>query len=175
MTGLGVGIYTLPSNELLTYAALQLPFNVTNESKRQNTMEFVAVIFGLLLAWRKKLQNFHYTLHGDSTSSLAWAKADRVNSLLARRANIVFTTVSMHLNATITDTEHIPGKLNVIFDGLSRNVSPQQLGLDPTLMFNVANDSAVVEFIALCDPEQPLSDITSHTQLLQQCKTLLLS
>ena len=175
LTGLGVGIYTLPSNELLTYAALQLPFNVTNESKRQNTMEFVAVIFGLLLAWRKKLQNFHYTLHGDSTSSLAWAKADRVNSLLARRANIVFTTVSMHLNATITDTEHIPGKLNVIFDGLSRNVSPQQLGLDPTLMFNVANDSAVVEFIALCDPEQSLSDITSHTQLLQQCKTLLLS
>ena len=81
----------------------------------------------------------------------------------------------MHLNATITDTEHIPGKLNVIFDGLSRNVSPQQLGLDPTLMYPAASDTAVIQFIALCDPEQPLSDITSHTQLLQQCQTLLLS
>ena len=175
LTGLGVGIYTVPNSALLTYGALQLPFNVTNESKRQNTMEFVAVIFGLLLAWRKKLQHFHYTLHGDSTSSLAWAQADRVNSTLARRANIAFTTLSMHLNATITDTEHIPGKLNVIFDGLSRNVSPQQLGLDPTLMYPAASDTAVIQFIALCDPEQPLSDITSHTQLLQKCQTLLLS
>lgn len=81
----------------------------------------------------------------------------------------------MHLNATITDTEHIPGKLNVIFDGLSRNVTPKQLGLDPTLMFHVNNDATMIQFIALCDPEQPLSDITSHTQLLQTYQTLLLS
>ena len=67
LTGLGVGINHLPDNQLLNYAALQLPFTVTNESKRQNTMEFVAVIFGLLLAWRSKLHSFHYTLHGDST------------------------------------------------------------------------------------------------------------
>jgi hypothetical protein len=109
LTGLGFGIYHLPDNQLLTYAALQLPFTVTNESKRQNTMEFVAVIFGLLLAWRSKLRSFHYTLHGDSTSSLASAKVDRVNSFLARRANIAFTTVSMYLNATLSDTEQIPG------------------------------------------------------------------
>ena len=79
-TGLGVGIYNVLNDTLLTYAALELPFQVTNESKRQNTMEFVAVVFGLLLAWKLHLQNFSYTLHGDKMSSLAWAKADRVNS-----------------------------------------------------------------------------------------------
>ena len=83
------------------------------------------VVFGLLLAWRYRLRDFHYSLHGDSMSSLAWAREDRVNSLLARRANIIFTTISMHLNATLADTEHIPGKLNVIFDGLSRHMSPE--------------------------------------------------
>ena len=147
LTGLGVGIYNVLTDTLLTYTALELPFQVTNESERQNTMEFVAVIFGLLLAWKLKLQNFSYTLHGDNMSSLAWAKADRVNSTLARRANIVFTTVSMHINASLSDTQHIPGIMNVLFDGLSRHVSPTKLGLDPTLMFNAANDVSILRYV----------------------------
>ena len=48
LTGLGVGLYNVSTDTLLTFAALQLPVEVNNESKRQNTMEFVAVIFGLL-------------------------------------------------------------------------------------------------------------------------------
>ena len=174
LTGLGVGIYHLHDSRLLTFAALQLPFHVTNESKRQNTMEFVAVVFGLLLAWRYRLRDFHYSLHGDSMSSLAWAREDRVNSLLARRANIIFTTISMHLNATLADTEHIPGKLNVIFDGLSRHVSPEDLGLDPTLMFSADTDDTIVQFITLCDPANELTDMSSHVKLLHTCTQLLL-
>ena len=54
----------------------------------------------------------------------------------------------MHLNAILADTEHIPGKLNVIFDVLSRQVSPQDLGLDPALMFPADTDASVVQFIA---------------------------
>jgi hypothetical protein len=34
LTGLGVGIYNVLNDTLLTYAALELPFQVTNESKR---------------------------------------------------------------------------------------------------------------------------------------------
>ena len=160
-------------SRLITYSALELPFEVTNESKRQNTMEFVAIVFGLLLAWRHQLHDFHYSLHGDSISSLAWARADRVNSLLARRANILFTTLSMHLNATLVDTEHIPGKLNVIFDGLSRRVSPQDLGLDPALMFPADNDTSIVQLVKLCDPADELTDMSSHTDLLRTCTQLL--
>jgi hypothetical protein len=125
-------------DRLIIYAALQLPFNVGDDSSNQNTMEFIAVVLGLLLAWRAKLSNFHYDLHGDNISSLAWAKTNRVNSLLARRANIIFTTISTHLNASLSETEHVPGLMNTVFDGLSRNVSPEDLGLDPLLMYNAA-------------------------------------
>ena len=86
LTGLGVGIYNLTNSEFITYAAMALPFE----------------------AWRASLHHFTYNLHEDSISSLAWAKADRVNSTLARQANIIFTTISVHLHATVAETVHIP-------------------------------------------------------------------
>ena len=173
LTGLGVGLYRIRDSSLITYTALDIPFNVTNKSKRQNTMEFLAVILGLLLAWRSNVRHFHYQLHGDSISSLAWAKADRVNSTLARRANIMSTTISIHLNATVADTVHVPGKLNVIFDGLSRGLSPLELGLDPTLFYNTATDVGIIQLIMLCDPSLELTDMSSHTALLRQCTAVL--
>ena len=103
-----------------------------------------AIIFELLLCWRLGITKFHYNLHGDSMSSLAWAKANRVNSSLARRENIVFTTLSMHLDANVAVTTHIPGILIVVFDGLSRNVSPATLGFDVSKEFNAANDASIV-------------------------------
>jgi hypothetical protein len=126
-------------------------------------MEFLAVILGLLLAWRSNVRNFHYQLHGDSISSLAWAKADRVNSTLARRANIVFTTI----------TVHVPGTLNAIFDGLSSGLSPVELGLDPTLCYNTATDAGIIQLIMLCDPSLELTNMSSHTDLLRQCTSEL--
>lgn len=82
----------------------------------------------------------------------------------------------------MSNTEHIPGKLNVIFDGLSVlrdnlswNISPQEVGLDPTLMFPAATDDIVVQFISLCDLTQELSDMSSHTELLQKPTQLLLT
>jgi hypothetical protein len=158
---------------LFTYAALQLPFSVDSDSSNQNTMEFIAVVLGLLLAWRTKLNTFYYDLHGDNMSSLAWARSDRVNLILARRNNIIFTTISMHLDAQLVETEHIPGSMNIVFDGLSRNVAPEQLGLDPLLMYQTAADHTVGEFIQLCNPVIPLTDMSSHTSLLQQCYRLL--
>jgi hypothetical protein len=110
-------------------------------------MEFLAIIFGLILCWRTRKSEFHYNLHGDSISSLAWASKDRVNSKRARRGNIVYTTLSMHLDANVAVTTHIPGKLNIIFDGLSRLLSPADVGLDISLEYN-ARDDATLEYNA---------------------------
>jgi len=137
---IAVGVYTADDDELLVFAAVDLPFTVNSEARRQNTMEFLAIIFGLLLCWRTNRANFYYNLHGDSMSSLAWAENDRVNSTLARRGNIVFTTLSMHLSATVAVATHIPGKLNIIYDGLSRLLTPSELGLDSLLEYNASND-----------------------------------
>jgi hypothetical protein len=168
---IAVGIYSACSDDLITFAAIDLPFVVNNEARRQNTMEFIAIVFGLLLCWKSKLINFHYNLH--SMSSLAWAQADRVNSILARRSNIVYTTLSMHLNAQVAVATHIPGKLNVIYDGLSRNILPADLGLDATKEYRANQDPSIITFLRLCDPEEPLTDITAHTTLLKTCHQLL--
>ena len=49
LTRIAEGVYTSASDELLTFAAADLPFAVNNEAERQNTMELFAIIFGLLL------------------------------------------------------------------------------------------------------------------------------
>jgi len=172
---IAVGVYTADSDTLLVFAAVDLPFVVTNEARRQNTMEFLAIVFGLLLCWRKGMSKFHYNLHGDSMSSLAWAQADRVNSTLARRGNIIFTTLSMHLDASVAQTTHIPGKLNVVYDGLSRNISPIELGLHPSNEHPADQDHSLLAILRLCDPDAPLDDFTAHLLLLQQCQHLLAS
>ena len=168
-----VGLYSSTTGQMLSYAALALPFVVSNESRRQNTMEFIAIVFGLLLCWRLELTRFHYDLHGDSMSSLAWAKGDRTNSILARRSNIVFTTLSVHLDCQVATTEHVPGKLNIIMDGLSRDVDPSSLGLDPTLQYDAAQDKSIIQFLKLCDPDTSLADIHDHTALMNECNALL--
>ena len=172
---IAVGVYSAESDLLLTFAAVDLPFAVNNEARRQSTIEFIAIIFGLLPCWRHGLTNFHYNLHGDNMSSLVWAQANRVNSSLARRKNIVLTTLSMHLDANVAVATHIPGVLNVVFDGLSRNVSPSDLGLDVSEEFNAANDASMLSFLRLCDPVDPIDDITAHTNLFQTCTSLLAS
>jgi len=89
LTGLGVGLYDINESQLLVFTAFRLPFSVDSDSSNQNTMEFIAVVSGLLLAWKSNLTIFYYDLHVDNMSSLAWARSNRVNSLLARRANII--------------------------------------------------------------------------------------
>jgi hypothetical protein len=168
-----VGIYTSDSDDLLTFAAVDLPFAVNNEAKRQNTMEFLAIIFGLLLCWRTRRSDFYYNLHGDSMSSLAWASKDRVNSKLARRGNIVYTTLSMHLDAKVAATTHIPGKLNIIFDGLSRLLSPADLGLDISLQYNASDDTTLLQLLQLCDPDATIDTIAEHIHVLTSCQQLL--
>ena len=170
---IAVGVHCSITDQLLTFAAVDLPFEVNNEAKRQNTMEFLAIVLGLLLCWKMGKTSFRYNLHGDSMSSLAWAAHDRVNSRLARRGNIVFTTLSMHLDATVAITTHIPGKQNIIYDGLSRNQTPEDLGIDSSLEFHIARDHSIIAFLQLCDPSAPLDTIESHMHLLTSCQQLL--
>ncbi len=100
-------------------------------------------------------------------SSFAWAENDRVNSTLARRGNIAFTTLSMHLDATVTVATHIPGKINIIYDGLSRLLTPSELGLDSSLEYNASNDEPILTFLQFCDPDTALDTIESHVNLLR--------
>lgn len=105
------------------------------------------------------LSNFHYNLHRDSLSSLAWTQADKANSSLARWGNIVFTTLSMHLDAHVAILTHIP----------------KHTLLDPSMEFNADQDPSIIMYLRLCDPDDLLDDITAHTTLLKQRQQLLVS
>ena len=105
-------------------------------------------------------------------SSLAWAQANRVNSVLARRGNIIFTALSMHLDAHVAIATHIPGKLNVLYDRLSLATD---LDIDASKEYDASSDLAFISVLQLCDPDADLPDITAHTQLLRHCQQLLVN
>ena len=58
LSRIATGVYSADSDLLLTFAAVDLPFIVNNEARRQNTMEFLTLLeitafqFPLLLTWR---------------------------------------------------------------------------------------------------------------------------
>jgi len=79
----------------------------------------------------------------------------------------------MHLMAQVAVTTHIPGKLNTLYDGLSRNLTPSELGIDPHLEYKASGDSSLLAFLCLCDPDEPLVASSSHMLLLQACQQLL--
>jgi len=59
----------------------------------------------------------------------------------------------MHLDANVAIATHIPGKLNVLYDRLSRNVSPEDLDIDASKEYAASSDHNFVSILQLCDPE----------------------
>jgi hypothetical protein len=161
LQAVAVGVYTVtaPSDTLLAFTVLPLPFAVSGDSSRQNTCEYLAVLLGLLLLAVLQRRNFSYALYGDSITSLVWASDDRVASEVAHRANLALVTLSVSLNAHVADTHHVPGVQNVVYDGLSRGRTPQEVGLDPGLLVDLQHDPAVLAFVQLCDPALPLVSV----------------
>jgi hypothetical protein len=79
----------------------------------------------------------------------------------------------MHLDAKVAVKTHIPGKLNIIFDGLSRLLSPADLGLDISLQYNANDDIALLQLLQLCDPDAAIDTIAEHIHVLKSCQQLL--
>jgi hypothetical protein len=112
-------------------------------------------------------------LHGDRKSSLRWANRDRTSSMIARRANIVFTLVAAMNDITVQDLTYVPGDENKIYDGLTRNSSAAKVGLPPELQLHFPSTHPVVRFIALCDPDSPLYIYAKHVELSNALISLL--
>ena len=74
----------------------------------------------------------------------------------------------MHINALVSDKQHLPAS-SISFTMDYLEASPDELGLDSTLMFNAADDLSIVQFISLCDPAHKLTVQLSHVTLLQHC------
>jgi hypothetical protein len=167
----GVSIWNSELNvfELLGYTSLVAPFPVSDDSSRQNCQEYTAVMLGLLLAKQLGVApGFSFDITGDNTTSLACCRRGRVASEIARRANIGFSLLAVHLNALVAETTHVAGVDNVVYDGLSRGKSSLAVGLPEHLFVALPTDSPLVRYVALCDPAQPLVSTEDHTELSVQ-------
>ena len=54
-------------------------------------------------------------------------------------------------------------------------LSPSEVGLDRTKVYNAEIDSALIRFLQLCDPDDPLDNLNPHIKLLCSCQQLLSS
>jgi hypothetical protein len=159
--------------KLVGYTVVESSLAVRQDSSYQNTCEYSVVLLGLLLARKLGYKHFSYDLAGDSISSLVWCDKDRVNSSLARAANIGFTLVAVDIDATVADIRHVPGVDNVVWDGLSRGKKGTEVGLDETCL--VPSEGLFQQFLALCDPTRALETTLEHTLLTQTMIKLLRS
>ena len=168
LTGLaaGVSVYDPVTGQfaLRAYAAVPVPFPSNSDPSFQNTCEFLAIPLGLLLAHHLHLRAFRYHLLGDSVSSLAWASKGRVSSERARRASVVFSLLTMHLQALLALTTHVPGVDNGVYDGLSRNMTPT---------LQVALPQHLGSLLTLCNPSLAISSPEDHLTLSASTFTIL--
>jgi hypothetical protein len=94
--------------------------------------------------------------------------------LIARRANIAFTLIASKYDYTVEDTTHVPGVVNIVFDRLTRGKTAAQVGLPHELQLHFPREHPVVQFIDLCDPNDPLDTYSQHVVLSNAFIALLI-
>jgi len=60
-----------------------------------------------------------------------------------------------------------------LIDGLSRLLSPADLGLDISLQYNASDDITLLQLLQLCDPDAAIDTIAEHIHVLTSCQQLL--
>jgi hypothetical protein len=81
--------------------------------------------------------------------------------------------VSVHCNAHVADTVHVPGVDNTVYDGLSRGKTATEVGLDPAAQMFLTEEHPIWQFMALCDPAQALNSLEDCLQLAGTLRRLL--
>lgn len=163
LTGVGILLNRLsPDGQELRWKCVQfhLPFGPLS-SGYQNTVEFIAVVFGLLALASVGVRDVAVRLRGDSMSALTWALRRSYKSPLARGAATVYTMLGLHYNISVRESIHIPGVSNVDCDSLSRfYTTPGALGFTPEDVLFPDGCPIVVAFLEFVDPCAEFFDTT---------------
>lgn len=153
LTGVGVGIHTVDQNEVLCVTSYQFPFSLDDESRYQNSVEFIAVVIGFWLLHRRGISDCTVRLEGDSITALTWGTTERFKGLLNLGAVITFILLGTRYNIWVQDSVHVPGVDNTTYDALSRGTSCQELGFDASTTVDLSSDIDFNSLIRLCNPK----------------------
>jgi hypothetical protein len=81
--------------------------------------------------------------------------------------------VSVHCNAHVHDTIHVPGVENTVYDGLSRGDTAEKVGLNPSAQVFLTETHPITRFIAHCDPALSLNTAADCMLLAGTLRQLL--
>jgi len=156
LEGIGVVVKS-PTGVVVAALKAPAPFNLHGDSGFQNSMEFLAVTMGLALAVRALgVRSISFDIIGDNRSSLAWASTQRFRSGPSRSTALLFVSVCAVYDLAIASSEHIPGELNIVCDGLSRNRSFSDFpSILPSAYYFPSSSGAFNTIYTLCNPLTP--------------------
>ena len=153
LTGIGIIIFRIePDQTEVEWKVIQhnFNFNLSGESRFQNTVEFIALVVGEAVLSALGVQDVAVRCRGDNRSSLSWGIDENYRSDLGRKAALIFTAVGIQSNIYIEEAVHIAGSINVRCDQLSRSYkTPTELGFSQNQIITSAIVSKVCEF---CNP-----------------------
>ena len=144
------------------------------DSSFQNTCEYLAMAAGVFMLYLLGHNHLVYDIVGDSMSSLKWSRTGYTKSVIARNASIGLSLLAIRIDATLNKTTHIPGKVNVTCDTLSRHPLAQIEELVGVPRLSLQHAERIREFLSACDPTQePISGVDQHIILLQNFLRIL--
>jgi hypothetical protein len=144
-------------------------YDLRNDSRYQNSMEFIAPIMGLACLAYLGLRHKRVEILGDNTTSLVWLEALRFRPGASTAAAIAYITLIKHCGFKVVSTVHQKGTENRA-DPFSRGVSTASHGF--TAENSMTKHSApplIKEMSALLNPSV---DIMEESALLEQMKKL---
>jgi hypothetical protein len=152
LTGIGVGVKCLARKELIAITSYDFPFDLHQDPKYQNTVEFIAVVTGLWILFKNNIRNCSVELVGDSISALTWGSTERFRGILNLGSVIAFILLGTRCDLWVSSSVHIAGEDNTLYDQLSRGISARTLGYDANMIYDLGNDSEFIKLISFCNP-----------------------
>jgi hypothetical protein len=161
--------------EIIQHVGIEFPFReeIKNDSSFQNSCEFIAIVIGVYMTAILGYRDFGYCLHGDNVSSLSWAVHGGGISPRAKAASMALALINIRIQSNLTNITHVPGKMNVVADGLSRGKRCEELELSP--LTTSPNDTCVLilELLNVINPVISFSSQGNRDSVRQKVLKIL--
>jgi hypothetical protein len=172
LSGFGLVISDMREGRLLGCGSALFPFHLGEQSRWQNSAEFIAIVIAIISLVQLGYSNVGIKVRGDNVSSMKWGKEEHFTSVLCFSAALVFILLSVAFNISIVETEHVPGEENVICDAMSRGYRPEDLGVSRDETLNLES-KAVKLGLALCDPTKEIESQDAFMDLWHSTQDLI--